>query len=1275
MTEKRKLCMYCFEPIGSKTVCPHCGGDSSAAVPAGHMEPGTMLAERFMIGRARGQDATGIVYEVLDTNRDRVLRVREYFPRGLAQREADGRVSVIAGCEADFDEGVEKIRAAAEGDGDPAHKHYFFKENGTAYVVQRQAKAAAAADDEADEGEGRRLPVTVIIAIVVVIIAIGAIVLGLKSCTGPSATTDTRSTATPIPVSTNLFNPLPEETAAPQVTTDPYGNLVYYYPDWQLEEAAEDDEWDIPLNPTDPPAEEPSAAETEAPRSEEVQAVETPVPTPRPTFTPHPSGYSVNGKSDKENIESLQWQLIELGWLDAVRPSGKIDTLTKNAIKAFQSYVNETYEAGLTVDGSAGPKTFSWLDQYDKARNPALNVTPTPAPTVETITLFSEPRTAVATVDRLGVSEAPDLNARVLGYYRKDAMLSILGESANWAMVRNSTGITGYVPKNGFSYIDPEATPTPAPTVQPVTMFDPAKTACVIVDKLAVYASTDLAAKVLGFYEENAPLTVLGQNDDWALLQITSDLTGYVPTDGIAYEIETSATEAPTEAPTETPTEVPTEAPAAPAAPTEAPAEKPTEAPTETPTEVPTEAPTETPTEAPTETPTETPTEAPTETPTEAPTAAPTPFTGNVEWYKQSVSGTVKDGETLTVYGDQDDENSVITYMRSGAEVTVLGQADALAVLQTEDGSIAFAPLNAIALSEVPAFVNPDAAPAAEPAEEPTPEPTEEPTPEPTEEPTPEPTEEPTPEPTEEPTSEPTEEPTPEPTPEPTAKPTLPALEQREKARVTADEMRIYLEPYSAEEEAIDLTYPAGTEFEITAIDGEWAEIIDNETGATAYVRVEDLELIPEEPEPEIIEAVAPAQPEPVEEDDETEQGGDMITYDPPLDAVTNSAATIYNMAYPDESAKSRDLNRNAEVYLLGDDGLWAHIRHKSNGTEAYILLDCLDVEAGEGPAPEDHFADEPDEEPYEDEPYEEPYEEPGDEPYEEPYEEPGDEPYEEPYEEPVFTEYASPRKVVLNADCAIYTEAYSSDVYKTLEAGRDVDELATDGAWSLIRNPKNDFECYIESRYLDPAEAAEAGPEVFDEPEEPEEEPYEEPVEEEPERPAFTEYASPLKVVLNADCAIYTEAYSSDVYKTLEAGRGVYELATDGTWSLIRNPKNGFECYIESRYLDSIDSAAEEAEALYELTELDEPLEAYILADNTNVYREPYNEGSRDKAMQGGSAVTVLAMDETWAQIETQDGSIYYVEIEMLDFAADETADGEFDEGFEDFNEEEIEG
>ena len=133
-----ELCMYCFEDRQGQPICPHCGRDSRAAVPQVQMLPGTLVYhDRFLVGRALGQDATGIVYAAFDTKRENKLRLREYLPRDCAERLNDGSVAPVAGQEDQFDKGMKKLRASVEGVEDPHKRHVYFEENGTAYIAQR----------------------------------------------------------------------------------------------------------------------------------------------------------------------------------------------------------------------------------------------------------------------------------------------------------------------------------------------------------------------------------------------------------------------------------------------------------------------------------------------------------------------------------------------------------------------------------------------------------------------------------------------------------------------------------------------------------------------------------------------------------------------------------------------------------------------------------------------------------------------------------------------------------------------------------------------------------------------------------------------------------------------------------------------------------------------------------------------------------------------------------------------------------------------------------
>ena len=173
------LCMYCFEDLGGESVCPHCGRDNRAAVPQIQMLPGSLVYHnRFLVGRALGQDATGIVYAAFDTKRENKLRLREYLPRDCAERLPDGSVVPIAGMEEQFEKGLKKLRASVEGVEDPKKRHFFFEENGTAYIAQRKSAAAETSrrereeeDDDEDRSGLKRVGIIVGVCAVLVIVA------------------------------------------------------------------------------------------------------------------------------------------------------------------------------------------------------------------------------------------------------------------------------------------------------------------------------------------------------------------------------------------------------------------------------------------------------------------------------------------------------------------------------------------------------------------------------------------------------------------------------------------------------------------------------------------------------------------------------------------------------------------------------------------------------------------------------------------------------------------------------------------------------------------------------------------------------------------------------------------------------------------------------------------------------------------------------------------------------------------------------------------------
>ena len=467
------LCMYCFEDLSGHSTCPHCGRDSHAAVPQIQMLPGTLVYhDRFLIGRALGQDATGIVYAAFDTKREKKLRIREYLPRDCAERLNDGTVVPVAGLEDRFDAGLKKLRASVEGEEDPRKRHFFFEENGTAYIAQRKSAAAESpAREERPEPDGRRrIAVIAIVAALVVIAAAAGLILFFNGALNGSKDVTENPTLDPNQVWIPAETPTPTPYASPT-----FAALV-----------------DPDLSWMDYTYEDNSGSGTQTVQGNTGSAA-TQKPTAMPTLSGDASGYtSVTTKSSQSDVRTLQQKLVTLGWLDYTQVTGKYDSATRQAVKDLQTYINQTYnpKPKLTVDGIAGPKTQQWLYQTDVTRPTATpKPTATPAPKV------------TAAPDESVINENSGAN-QIREMQRKLTMLGVLPAGSDSGRFDNTTRAavrrfqarvnqlqgyevletSGTMDALSLAFLDyyveewqklqtataePTATPTPAPTTAP----------------------------------------------------------------------------------------------------------------------------------------------------------------------------------------------------------------------------------------------------------------------------------------------------------------------------------------------------------------------------------------------------------------------------------------------------------------------------------------------------------------------------------------------------------------------------------------------------------------------------------------------------------------------------------------------------------------------------------------------------------------------------------------------------------------------------------------
>lgn len=125
-------------------ICPYCGYiRGEKAEEAIHMEPGTMLSDRYLIGRAVGSGGFGVTYIAWDTRTDCKVAVKEYLPSEFATRvPGQSQVTVFSGDKTQqFNDGLDKFmdeaRRLAKFQGEKGIVKIYdsFEENGTAYII------------------------------------------------------------------------------------------------------------------------------------------------------------------------------------------------------------------------------------------------------------------------------------------------------------------------------------------------------------------------------------------------------------------------------------------------------------------------------------------------------------------------------------------------------------------------------------------------------------------------------------------------------------------------------------------------------------------------------------------------------------------------------------------------------------------------------------------------------------------------------------------------------------------------------------------------------------------------------------------------------------------------------------------------------------------------------------------------------------------------------------------------------------------------------------
>jgi len=140
-----RRCLGCMELFGDGfEICPHCGYIvGTHAEEAIHMEPGTILHDRYIIGKILGFGGFGITYIGWDGKLEQKVAIKEYLPGEFSTRmPGQSQVTVFNGEKSEqFHDGMKKFideaKRLAKFQNEPGIVKIFdsFEENETAYII------------------------------------------------------------------------------------------------------------------------------------------------------------------------------------------------------------------------------------------------------------------------------------------------------------------------------------------------------------------------------------------------------------------------------------------------------------------------------------------------------------------------------------------------------------------------------------------------------------------------------------------------------------------------------------------------------------------------------------------------------------------------------------------------------------------------------------------------------------------------------------------------------------------------------------------------------------------------------------------------------------------------------------------------------------------------------------------------------------------------------------------------------------------------------------
>ncbi|SDB25408.1 PASTA domain, binds beta-lactams [Ruminococcaceae bacterium FB2012] len=158
-----KLCLSCFSQYADElNICPHCGfAEDTPPENAMHITPGTILLDRYIIGKVIGYGGFGVTYAAYDPLLEMKVAIKEYLPSEFSTRVVgQTQVTVFGGDKAEqFTDGMHKFvdeaKKLAKFQSTPGVVRIFdsFECNNTAYIVMELLEGETLSEKLKREGK------------------------------------------------------------------------------------------------------------------------------------------------------------------------------------------------------------------------------------------------------------------------------------------------------------------------------------------------------------------------------------------------------------------------------------------------------------------------------------------------------------------------------------------------------------------------------------------------------------------------------------------------------------------------------------------------------------------------------------------------------------------------------------------------------------------------------------------------------------------------------------------------------------------------------------------------------------------------------------------------------------------------------------------------------------------------------------------------------------------------------------------------------------------